>query len=227
MPDRAIRPAIFVGSSTEGLDIARALQELLDHDADVTLWSAGVFEPGGTTLGSLMAVASVVDFAVLVATADDTAEVRGETYNVLRDNVVYELGLFTGRLGQSRTFLVFDRSAPPKLPTDLLGVSAATFQPYSSGDLVSALGAASNQIRRAIRRLGYRQERLTERIDEAARSVADTDERLSRLVDLMARSRAVELEITATMFGGLIPREKLTEIQRDLAELRRETDPQA
>lgn len=89
---------------------------------------------------------------------------------------------------------------------------------------MSALGAASNQIRRAVHRLGRRQERLTERLDEAARSVADTDQRLSGLIDLMARSRAVELEITATMFGGLIPGEKLAEIQRDLAELRKETD---
>ena len=32
------KPALFVGSSSEGLDLARAVRALLDEDAEVTLF---------------------------------------------------------------------------------------------------------------------------------------------------------------------------------------------
>ena len=38
------KPALFVGSSSEGLDLARAVRALLDEDAEVTLWKEGLFE---------------------------------------------------------------------------------------------------------------------------------------------------------------------------------------
>jgi predicted nucleotide-binding protein len=38
------RPRIFVGSSTEGLKIAEALQFLLDDECDVDIWNRRVFE---------------------------------------------------------------------------------------------------------------------------------------------------------------------------------------
>jgi len=37
------RPSVFAGSSAEGLKIAKALQVLLDHVCEVTIWSQGVF----------------------------------------------------------------------------------------------------------------------------------------------------------------------------------------
>jgi hypothetical protein len=219
-----VRPVLFIGSSAEGLTVARAVQSLLDHDADVIVWTDGVFDVGGTTLGSLVAKAAEVDFAVMVVNPDDTANVREKSRNITRDNVIFELGLFSGGIGRERTFMVHDRTKPLDLPTDLLGVTPATYQPHASGNFESALGAACNQIRRAMLRLGPRKARLAERLDEATASVETSSARIDRLVELLARSRAVELDIIATQFGRQIEPAKLADIRRDLLDLVREVE---
>ena len=48
------KPALFVGSSSEGLDLARAVRALLDEDAEVTLWKEGLFDIGSTFIDSLI-----------------------------------------------------------------------------------------------------------------------------------------------------------------------------
>src|SRR4051812_30834431 len=48
-------PVLFVGSSVEGLPIARQIQANLKHEEiDVRLWTNGVFGPSGVTIDSLM-----------------------------------------------------------------------------------------------------------------------------------------------------------------------------
>ena len=64
-----MRTSLFIGSSTEGLEIARALQLELDRDAEVEVWSQGVFGLSEGTLSSLVAAVDRFDFAVLVLTA--------------------------------------------------------------------------------------------------------------------------------------------------------------
>ncbi len=119
------RPSVFIGSSSEGRQIAEYLQVLLDANCEVEIWSQGTFGVGDSTLASLVAALERFDFAVLVVTADDTGTARGQGYAAPRDNVLFELGLFMGALGPARTFIVVDRSNPPKLPTDLAGVTYA------------------------------------------------------------------------------------------------------
>lgn len=36
-----IKPSVFIGSSSEGLDFARAVRSLLTHDAEITMWNEG------------------------------------------------------------------------------------------------------------------------------------------------------------------------------------------
>jgi predicted nucleotide-binding protein len=71
------RPALFVGSSAEGLRIAQAVQVLLEDACEVTLWTQGVFGLGHGTLESLVMAIPDFDFAVLVLTADDLRLSRG------------------------------------------------------------------------------------------------------------------------------------------------------
>ena len=48
------KPALFVGSSSEGLDLARAVRALLVEEAEVTLWNEGFFGIGDTFIESLV-----------------------------------------------------------------------------------------------------------------------------------------------------------------------------
>ncbi|MDF3131277.1 nucleotide-binding protein [Kiritimatiellaeota bacterium B1221] len=155
--NKSNRSVIFVGSSTEGLPAARALQQNLDHDAEVILWSQGVFGLSSGTLETLVTKSQQFDFAVLVLTPDDLRLSRGNEDPSPRDNVVFELGLFMGALGRERTYIVYDRTAGIQLPSDLAGVTSATYEPPQAGSLQSALGAPSSEIFSAIQTLGPRQ----------------------------------------------------------------------
>ena len=92
---------LFLGSSSEGREVARNLQAELGSTVEVVRWDQNVFEPSGYTLDSLLSIAETVDFAVVVATPDDVTMSRGETTLSARDNIVLEFGLFAGALGRT------------------------------------------------------------------------------------------------------------------------------
>lgn len=144
-------PKIFVGSSSEGLRVARAIQMELSGDAAVTLWNQGCFSLGQSTLESLVAALEEFEFAILVVTADDMVVSRHKSTASARDNVLFEIGLFMGRLGRGKTFIVFDRAKPAKIPADLKGITVASFD-GSDTNLQRAVGPACNQIRIEISR---------------------------------------------------------------------------
>lgn len=149
-----MRPRVFIGSSTEGLDVARAIQANLDDVAEVELWTQGAFGLTTSTLASLLEAIERTDFAVLVLQADDLISTRGEEAAVARDNVIFELGLFLGALGTERTAFVIDRDRPPALPSDLAGITPATYQRHTTGNLSAALGKASTALRAQIELAG-------------------------------------------------------------------------
>lgn len=122
------RPTVFIGSSTEGLKVARTIQVLLDHTCEVTIWSQGIFGLGEGSLESLVKSLDLFDFAILVLTPDDLIETRGNIKQAARDNVLLELGLFIGALGRDRSFAVYDRHAKLHLPSDLAGVTKQHIQ---------------------------------------------------------------------------------------------------
>lgn len=124
-----------------------------------------------------------------------------------------------GALGRKRTFIVYDRSAKLKLPSDLAGVAAATFEPHSSGNLQSALGAAATLIENQILKLGVRDEERLKGLSEAAKGFDNAASQMEKLVELIARSRKVELEIISSQFGPLIAPDKLKQMNRDLVDL--------
>ena len=71
------KPTVFVGSSSEGLDIARSIKSQLNVDAHVSIWNENVFGLSESTLESLVKSLESFDFAVLVITADDLVVSRG------------------------------------------------------------------------------------------------------------------------------------------------------
>jgi predicted nucleotide-binding protein len=145
------RPRVFIGSSTEGLELANKIQELLSNDLSVVVWNQGtVFGLGDATLEALEAAVMGYQFGIFIFTPDDELYTRGETKSVVRDNVLFELGLFIGKLGRHRAFVVNPGKKAVVLPSDLLGITTATYDP-NENDLAAALGPVCNRLRNAIK----------------------------------------------------------------------------
>ena len=172
------KPTLFVGSSSEGLEFARAVNALLDEDAEVTLWKEGFFDVGSTFIDSLIKAVPRFDFAVLMLTADDLLTSRDVTTLGPRDNVLFELGLFMGRLGRERTFVIRARGDQIKIPSDLAGLTTAMYDwPRADSNHQAALGPACDNIRKIIRTLRFSEARTSTQIravqEEQVRQGAD------------------------------------------------------
>jgi len=143
MLDISMQPTIFIGSSSEAISVVDAFQLHLDDMAEVIPWTYGVFKPGESTLESLMKALNRFDFAVLILTPDDLVESRGDTSGSPRDNVIFEMGLFIGRLGRERVFIVSQRNSDLKIPTDLLGIKYIQYKAAAVGGGFDALLAST------------------------------------------------------------------------------------
>lgn len=160
-----MRPSLFIASSSESVDVAYALQENLEHLAEVTVWSQGVFELSRFALESLLDTLDTADFGLFVFTPNDVVSIRGQDKQTVRDNVLFELGLFIGRLGRERNFIVIPKGNEEgfRLPTDLLGLTPALYEPNRQDEnLQAALGPASSKIMKAVTKQGKREQPVSE-----------------------------------------------------------------
>jgi len=145
---------VFIISSAEALEIARAIQNAFDHDPfTVTVWTDGVFRASQYAIESLERALDQSDVAIAVAQPDDITDSRGERRATPRDNVIFELGFFMGRLGRHRALLVEPRGEEISLPSDLAGINTITYR-YDARDLPRSLATACNRLREIIRDLG-------------------------------------------------------------------------
>jgi predicted nucleotide-binding protein with TIR-like domain len=155
-----MKPSLFIGSSSEKLLYALALQNQLKSSADVTLWNQGFFELNKSYLESLINGLSNSDFGAFLLVPDDILKLRGQILGSIRDNVLFELGLFMGKLGSDRVFFILPQDQGSlRLPSDLLGISTVTFDD-GQNNIEAALGPACFKILQAIEKFGVRQERL-------------------------------------------------------------------
>ena len=156
----AIRPKIFIASSSEGLEVTHAVRRLLLQElgdrAEIEPWPRK-FDLSATYIESLEKSADHADFAISVLTADDLTTSRKKESLAPRDNVVFELGLFMGRLGRERCYLIRQNNSKLKLPSDLLGVHLADFTPPADGNLKAVLDPVCALIAERIGALGIRQ----------------------------------------------------------------------
>ena len=149
------RVRLFIISSAEALSIARAVQNAFEHDPfNVAIWTDGVFKVASYTLQSLEDEVNQSDFAIAIAHADDLTTVRGSDWPTPRDNVIFELGLFMGRLGRSRAILMEPREEKVKLPSDLAGVTTIPYRFEAGTDASVLLAPACNRLRDHINALG-------------------------------------------------------------------------
>ncbi len=148
-----IRPRVFIGSATPRLNIAAALQARLERDFQVTVWDQAVFRPSDYPIPSLLQRCEETDFAIQIVAPDVTQKGEdGRDVFAPNPNVLIELGLFMGVLGQRRVFLLTPSTfASIKMPSDLLGLTVILYDAdREDHNWDAAVGSAAHKIRQEI-----------------------------------------------------------------------------
>lgn len=125
---------IFMGSSSEAKDYMDEIAvKLEEFQTTPLLWNASgknIFIPGTNTIDALTDITKRVQAAIFIFNADDKTwndKSALELSDTIRDNVLFEYGLFVGALGKEKVCFVC--KGKPKLASDLKGIT------YIDGDL--------------------------------------------------------------------------------------------
>lgn len=146
---------VFIICSVEALGVARIIENAFAHDDFVVrLWTNDVFKVASYALESLETEVDDSDFAIAIAHTDDVALVRDQEWPAPRDNVIFELGLFMGRLGRKRAILMEPREEKVKLPSDLTGITTIPYSYEPGKDAAAIMAPACNMLRDHIADLG-------------------------------------------------------------------------
>lgn len=114
---------IFIASSGERLNMAIEVGSWLEGmNVEPVLWNEPeVFPLGAYTWDALIDLSENVDAAIFIFGEDDQIWFRGESTMTVRDNVLLEYGLFSGKLSKANTIFLCD--GRPKLASDLEGIT--------------------------------------------------------------------------------------------------------
>ena len=147
-----IKPTIFIASSKEGLSYAQAAKANLDNVGDCIIWKQDVFKPSSYPLIDLENMLQRSHYGVFICTYDDIAIIRENEYSVIRDNIILELGLFIGKLGRDRCFILMPVTIDKShIPSDLTGINVGFYDTNRYGNNLKAmLGDATFDIQNQI-----------------------------------------------------------------------------
>jgi hypothetical protein len=131
------KPKLFIGSSSEGLPLARKAEAKLSDKFEVTIWDEKMVEKAVFNLNksffyALLTASLKFDYGLLIGTPDDKVNMRNKEVMAPRDNVLFEFGLFMGRLGSNKCAFLVDEEL--NVLSDLKGISMET---YDSKDVDS------------------------------------------------------------------------------------------
>ncbi|WP_019240594.1 MULTISPECIES: nucleotide-binding protein [Bacillus] len=157
-------PRVFIGSSREALKYVYAVQKALNYVAEVTPWSAGVFQPLRYPMEDLEAQLDRSDFAVFICSPDDFVNIRGKNYVMTRDNTLFEMGLFWGKLKRGRVFFLIPHSSVTDdisdpnstnyhLLSDFTGLNPLTYD-FERENTDAAVSIACSEISKVITEYG-------------------------------------------------------------------------
>lgn len=197
------KPKVFIGSSQKNLRVAKLIAEGLEDCAKVTTWDEGVFGLNRGFFETLLETPTEYDFAVFVLAPDDMTTSKDETKPSTRDNVLLESGLFLGVLGRDRVFLVYEETAGLKIPSDLAGVTLAT---YDGTEIEGA--DAPSAVRKACRLISdnIKSPRLPHLVGEWKSVYRKTDEEgqplVSEDVEISACSEGIHIATKSSTLAG-------------------------
>ena len=133
---------LFIGSSSEGKSIAnrveeRVIKECGDWIECLPWYGDDCFTLNKSTLKNLSLKTLICDYAILVASRDDITSKRGILRRSIRDNVIFEFGLFCGSIGINRTFILIDKKV--HLPSDFNGITLPYFDRHNVDDSINKI----------------------------------------------------------------------------------------
>lgn len=188
------KPSLFIGSSSEQLPLARLLRQRLVSDAEVSVWDEGIFNTGNSTLIDLLAAIQSYDFAVFVFAADDLKTIREKQEYAVRDNVIFELGLFMGHLGKERTAWVVPKgSTAVHIPSDLFGINSPQFD-TGMRNADAAAGHVADKIRTMIQQQGLRSDNRVAEVEQPRVLCVSSEQRSRSGFDQ-------DVEVLTSVFG--------------------------
>lgn len=132
----------FVGYATESAETI--VEPLLRHLADfcedkgisiefVTWQDPSHSKSGIHILDRLKEEVRESDFGIFVHESTDSVKVRGQMYEIARDNVIFETGMFLARFSSDRVFMLTEQGT--KVVSDLAGVHRLQFKLGDSAEL--------------------------------------------------------------------------------------------
>ncbi len=139
---------LFVMTSQASGEAAAAIVNAFANEPfTVSTWTNGGFRGAHYAIDSLEHMLDQSDVAITVTEPGDESP-QG------RDNIIFELGFFMGRLGRHRTFLIEPRGEQLELPHELAGVNTVTYRPSANSNLAEALAPACAKLKQLITELG-------------------------------------------------------------------------
>jgi NADH:ubiquinone oxidoreductase subunit len=133
---------IFIGSSK---DATKGGQNSLLQQIAVIVAQAGftpvkwnktptIFQTGRTIIENLESLITRenIDASIFIFSEKDKSWERENNVNVPRSNVLFELGLFTAKLGRTKSIIIKDGNV--EIPSDLLGVTYIDFNDATAAE---------------------------------------------------------------------------------------------
>lgn len=162
------KPNVFIGSSREAINLANAIHSQISYYAQVTPWYSGAFEGNDYTMESLEKQLDKNDFGVFVFAPDDVAFHRGKYVFITRDNTLFEMGLFWGKLRRQRVFAVVPQEVKARddlikqekvsdfhILTDLQGLTLLKYEVRTDENYEAAVSVACQFLNKRIQIEGY------------------------------------------------------------------------
>lgn len=166
---------IFIASASKSVGIAADIQESLNYyGIKSQIWNQDFFSNSKNTLETLTEKLENFDFAIFIFSPDDQLKKKENSIFSTRDNVIFELGLFIGKIGRERTFFISTNEKNYQLPSDLDGISHLKFDLSSYHENgISELGPVTNSIRKSIEKTKLKKAPLDELFDVGIDQIAE------------------------------------------------------
>ena len=191
------KPSVFIGSSSGFTDIGVEIGKALEDVAFADLWNHSALPLTHTIFDGLLTKAQRADFGVFVFVPEDLVEREGQQYFAIRDNVLFEFGLFLGVLGRNRTFAIMPKDSGGHVPVDLSGVLLATYD-AGNPNRASAVALACSGIHAQIKKRRFRR-RATGRV---FRNLSSASNAILRTIE---ESPVRRLAVLAATAGAVVP----------------------